>query len=350
MFTEHAVTRGSWRLEEVPPTITGLVRPLEIYRAHRSGSFIKFAWHGDRNTFCPPIWYDLAIGSGACGLGCRHCFLMLTFRSMRDPNRHVVYDNVDTYERAVRSWLLDPTRRRQHTLGLGIDCSDSLLYEGITGHARRLIPLFAQTETNPRGCKLILLTKSANTPYLAGLPTSNVAVTFSLNPEDIADKWEGKWSDGTRITPPIRTRLAAALEAQTMGFEVRFRIDPILPIGMWRAAYRAFFRDVVTLGISPTYITLGTYREKNAQLDFWRAAWGLPAAEWDPGELPLQQDGTHRHLPEADRITIYRTVNEAIEAAWARRSTTPAVELCKETHEVRNAVGFSCTARCNCLQ
>lgn len=349
-FTQHAVERGSWRLEKIPAEVVGLARPLEVYRAERMSELVKFDWHGDRNTFCPPMWYDLAIGSGACGLGCRHCFLMLTFRSMRDPRRHVVYENVDDYEHATRKWLIAPARRRQHTLGLGIDCSDSLLYEGITGHARRLIPLFANPATNPHGCKLILLTKSANTSYLEGLSTANVAATFSLNPEEIADKWEGKWDDGVRITPPIQRRLEAALHAQKLGFEVRFRIDPILPIGNWCQAYRTFFYQAADLGLTPTYITLGTYREKNSQLDFWRAAWGLPAAEWNPDDLMLVQDGTHRHLPETTRIVIYREINHLIRLAWAKSTTMPAVELCKETHQVRQAVGFSCTARCNCLQ
>jgi len=348
-FTEHAVTRGAWRLEVVSPEISGLVRPIEIYRATRTSDLVKFAWHGDRETFCPPIWYDLAIGSGACGLGCRHCFLMLTFRSMRDPRRHVVYENVDAHERAVRTWCAAPGRRRQHTLGLGIDCSDSLLYEGVTGHARTLIPLFADPAANPKGCKLILLTKSANTHYLDGLPTANIAVTFSLNPEEIADKWEGKWEDGVRITPPIRHRLEAALSAQELGFEVRFRIDPILPVDSWRKSYTTFFREAAGLGLHPTYITLGTYREKNAQLDAWRAAWGLPAAEWNPDQLMLSRDGTHRHLGEAVRVRIYRDVYRLIRRAWESTGEQPAVELCKETHQVRKAVGFSCTAQCNCL-
>ena len=74
----------------------------------------------------------------------------------------------------------EPTRRN---VGLGIDCSDSLLYEGVTGHARRMIPLFASEEINPHGCKLILLTKSKNVHYLEGLRTMNVLLTFSLNPQ-----------------------------------------------------------------------------------------------------------------------------------------------------------------------
>lgn len=149
-FVDRQVQQSKWCKETVPADVLGTSRPITIYRAPRRSNLIKFDWHGDKDTFCPPMWYDLAIGSGACGFACRRCFLMLTFRIMRDPWGPLIYDNVEDFEQATRHWLLASERRPQHTLGLGIDCSDSLLYEGVTGHARRLIPLFANPETNPQ--------------------------------------------------------------------------------------------------------------------------------------------------------------------------------------------------------
>ena len=346
-FVNEQIRKSIWREEIVPPAITGLPCSIIILRAARKTNLIKFDWHGNRETFCPPIWYDLAIGSGACGYGCRICFLVLTFRALRDPLRPVVYENVDDFEQEVRKWLLNPERRYQHTLGLGIDCADSLLYEGVTGFARRIIPLFSDEATNPTGNKLILLTKSANTHYLEGLPTENVAVTFSLNPEPIADLWEGKLQDGTRLTPHISSRLEACTEAQKMGFETRWRLDPILPADGWEENYREFLNEAVDAGCRPTYITLGTYREKNAQLGSWAKKWELPEMEWSPSDL--SKEGTHWHIGESERVRIYQSVNKMIERAFSRTTDRPAVELCKETHEVRRQVGFSCTAKCNCL-
>ncbi len=240
----------------------------------------------------------------------------------------------------MRKWLVDPGRRRQHTLGLGIDRSDSLLYEGVTHHAQNLIPMFADPDMNPNQNYLILLTKSKNVQYLEGLPTTNVAVTFSLNPEPIADLWEGKWPDTLeRITPSISDRFDACLRAQQMGFEVRWRIDPILYPPGWERDYEDFFREAKALGLNPRYVTLGTYREKNAQLDLWREKWGLPAAEWEPDELV--KVGTHYHVPADCRIKVYRTV-AAISRKYSR------VSLCKETHDVRKALQL-CNADCNCL-
>jgi DNA repair photolyase len=211
---------------------------------------------------------------------------------------------------------------------------------------RNLAPLFANEQANPQRNKLILLTKTANTYCLEEIRPAHrspVVVSFSLNPEPVADLWEGKWPDTyERITPPIARRLEAAKYAQDLGFEIRVRVDPILTPHGWEEAYATFFAEVKQMGISFTYWTLGTYREKNVQLDAWRERWGLPPMEWQPDEV--MQDGTHRHLPEEQRITIYRTVSAAIR----REFPHARVSLCKETHTVRKALAL-CNADCNCL-
>jgi len=146
-----------YRLQCIPAETTGTSRPIEICRARREKGSIVKPWPSrtDDKSYCPAHWADIAIGRGACGFRCRSCFLMLTHRTFCDHSRHVLYENVEDYEDVVRKELLKPGRN----LGLGIDCSDSLLYEGVTGHARRLIPLFANPQKNPYGRKLILLTR-----------------------------------------------------------------------------------------------------------------------------------------------------------------------------------------------
>jgi DNA repair photolyase len=346
-YIEKQLAEGNWRLETIPADIVGLSRPLSVFRAPRKTNIITHKWHGDRNTFCPPMWWDLAIGSGACGLGCRACFLMLTHRIKRDPWRHLLYDNVEDFAQTVEKWLLSADRRRQHTLGVGIDRSDSLLYEGVTGHVRRLAPLFGDPSKNPQSCKLVLLTKSRNTHYLGEIAPehrSNVVVSFSLNPEPVADLWEGKWPDGVRITPPVADRLEAAQLAQWLGYEVRVRIDPILTPPGWQAFYADFIAQVKSMRISFRYWTLGTYREKNTQLDAWRNRWGLPLMEWQPDNESLVHDGTHWHLPESQRIQIYQSVRDVIQKEFPQAR----VSSCKESHTVRSQLGL-CNADCNCL-
>ena len=337
------VDSGEWRLESVSADVLGLSRPLEIYRATRHTNLLKpWTSSDDAEAYCPAHWADLAIGRGACGLRCRACFLVMTHRLFCDPSRHVVYENVEDYLEAVRRWLQKPDRRN---VGLGIDCSNSLLYEGVTGHARRLIPLFASSETNPHACKLILLTKSVNVRYLEGLPTENVLATFSLNPEPVADLWEGKFDDGVRVTPSIASRLDASLCAQDLGFEVRWRVDPIMPIEKWEDIYAHFFNAASENGHRPTRITLGTYRETQTTLHTFARGWGLPRMEWEPAGL--EKDGMHYHMSVAKRIEIYKALAAAIAAAWRGRDKVPIVALCKEPRTIRQAVGLD-HDMCNC--
>ena len=334
---------GEWRLECISADVLGLARPLEVYRARRRSNFVK-PWPSTdtAEAYCPAHWADIAIGRGACGLRCRACFLVLTHRLFCDPSRHVLYENVADFELAVRKWLQKPSRAN---LGLGTDCSDSLLYEGVTGHARRLSPLFASTKANPRGSKLVLLTKSVNVRYLEGLPTRNVIVTFSLNPEHIADLWEGKFDDGVRVTPPIAARLEAALHAQELGFEVRWRIDPILTVDGWQDEYAGFFEEAALAGHRPLRVTLGTYRETQPSLSTFVEGWGLPPMEWQPPEL--EKDGMHYHVPEKRRVRIYQFMAAAIRDVWKPQSQPPIVALCKEPRSLRRRVGLDHDL-CNC--
>ena len=342
-FVREKIESGQWRLECLDPEVLGLSRPLEIFRARRKGNLIKPWTRTDSaRVYCPAHWADLAIGRGACGLRCRACFLVLTHRIFCDPSRHLLYENVGDYEKAVRRWLKRPNRR---SLGLGIDCSDSLLYEGVTGHARRLIPLMADEATNPHGVRLILLTKSTNAGYLAGLPTRNVVLTFSLNPSSIADLWEGKFPDGVRVTPAIEKRLEASRLGEERGFEVRWRVDPIFQVDTWQDVYRDFFRSAARQGHRPSRITLGTYRETQRALGTFVRGWGLPAPEWQP--QGLVKDGDHYHLPAEARARIYGFLASTIRQSWRPYGHEPIVALCKEPHAVRAAVGLD-HDQCNC--
>jgi DNA repair photolyase len=340
-WVQRQVKRGLWKLERISAALLGTPRDLEVYRASPAGPRISvFEAKAKAPDYCRECWADLRIGHGPCGLRCSACFLILTHRVKADPSRHVLYDNYADQEKAVRRWL----RRSEAppTLGLGIDSSDSLLYEGVTGTARRLIPLFADPQTNPNGRMLLLLTKSANVHYLKGLPTRNVVVSFSLNPQPVADIFEGKYPDDLRITPDISLRVAASEQARSMGFETRWRVDPIIPMEGWEDIYREWFREVS--GARPARITLGLYREMNKLLPVFARKWGLEAMQWQ-SPWSLVPDGRHRQLPREVRIRIYRIMKVFIEKAWGPRA--PVVSLCKERREVRQESGVN-NLRCNC--
>ncbi len=336
-WVDERVRREEWKEVPLSPHITGLDQEVSIFEGQRKSSFIKhfsLSKKERKETWCPPIWYDLAIGSGPCGLLCRSCFLILTHRIKRDPRRHLIYTNYDDMKREVKKWLM--TCPPHTTLGLGIDCSDSLLYDRYTGITRWIIPLFGNPKQNPNNAELVLLTKSANVDQLQDLPHNHkVIASFSLNPQPIADLWEG-------IAPPIDRRLEAGLKAQAWGYNYRWRLDPILTPPGWQAIYLDFFKATRKAGHRPSRITLGTYREKNTQLSLWAEKWGIPPMDWEPPDLVKQ--GSHYHLPHGRRKEIYAAIIPVIQNYFPESQ----VALCKETHTLRRELGV-CNAACNCL-
>ena len=342
-FVQEEVKKGNLRLERIPRDILGTPRDLEIYRAIRKTNLIvNWTNEAEDKAYCREYWADLKIGKGPCGYRCPDCFLTLTHRVKADPSRHILYENREDFIKAVIKWLLKPSLRQ--TLGLGTDCSDSLLYEGVTGYARALIPLFADPKTNPSHRHLLLLTKSANVDYLKGLPAKNVIVSFSLNPQEVADIFEGYFPDGLKITPSINTRIEASLKCERMGFETRWRIDPIIPIDNWQDTYRGFFEE--SSRCRPQRITLGIYRQMGPGLKEFSKKWGIQPMPWE-SPVPLEKDaGLHFQLPRGMRIDIYKEIKKMVEDVWAN-DERPELALCKEVSEVRSASGIT-SKHCNC--
>ena len=342
-YIQEQVRKGTLRLERISRDTIGTPRDLEIYRTTRKTNFIAdWVNTAQDKDYCCEYWADLKIGKGPCGYRCPDCFLILTHRVKADPSRHILYENRQSFITAATSWLLKPTHRK--SLGVGIDCSDSLLYEGVTGYARALIPLFADPQTNPFDRHLILLTKSANVHYLEGLPTRNTVVSFSLNPQKIADIFEGHYPDGLRITPSISTRVNASRTCEDMGFETRWRIDPIIPIDDWQDIYRKFFKQVATC--TPRRITLGIYRQMGPGLKTFSEKWGLVPMLWEPPFKLTRDIGLHYQLARSMRIKIYKELKNMIRETWPS-PVRPELSLCKEIGEVRKASGIT-SRHCNC--
>lgn len=130
-----------------------------------------------------------------------------------------------------------------------------------------------------------------------------------------------------------------------MGFEVRWRVDPIFLVAGWKNIYRRFFEAAAQQGHRPTRITLGTYREMQPTLLTFSRKWGLPPLEVERPELV--KDGDHYHLDTDRRVRIYRFLRRAIEQAWQGTGHQPIVALCKEPHSVRDATGMN-HDHCNC--
>jgi len=129
-----------------------------------------------------------------------------------------------------------------------------------------------------------------------------------------------------------------------MGFETRWRIDPIIPVEGWREIYMEFFQKASSS--APRRITLGIYRAMGKGLKKFSGKWGLQPMPWSPPNDMVKDRGAHYQLPRESRIEIYKEIKSMIKAVWPP-GKRPEIALCKETGEVREASGIM-SKRCNC--
>jgi DNA repair photolyase len=335
-YVDKMVQCGEWKPVTLPAEVVGLACPITIFEAKRKSNFItrlKMRSEDRATTYCPiEQWSDLRIGSGACGLLCKRCFLVLTHRIKRDPHRHVIYTNYEDFERAVDKYLKDPSQGMN--LGAGIDCSDSLLYDKYTKTTQWLIPKFGDQKTC-HAKMLVLLTKSVNVNQIVDLRHNRrVAVTFSLYPPEVAKVWE-------TLAPPVYDRVKASIKVQEAGYPTGWRLDPILAIEGFEKFYEGFLETARDMGAHPERITLGTYREFRLLKLWCEEKWGLPKLEYNP---EMEKDGDR--FREVDRFRILGSVIPLIKKImpWAK------IDVCKETHSVREALGFGKDhIVCNCI-
>ncbi|MEM3737564.1 MAG: hypothetical protein QXJ75_05725 [Candidatus Bathyarchaeia archaeon] len=278
----------------------------------RRGPFIRYFNKTPKGIICPHFWH-IAWANG-CPYHCSYCYLQGTFRGRVNP---VVYINFHDLLEEVDGWLsMEPPQM----LNTG-ELTDSL---AITDRVMvKLILRFARQKKH----KLLLLTKSDNVGNLLGLAHNNqTVVSFSINAPEVAEQYEAG-------APCVESRLEALARVAEAGYEVRVRVDPMIPIKGWAAAYRELAKRLTCLPISR--VTLGTIRyfpiaaEYAAKLGRNLEVFGL--AEERTADRRLR-------LRENLRIDMYRNIFNYFRCP---------VALCKETTSVFTALNPS--AKCNCI-
>lgn len=129
------------------------------------------------------------------------------------------------------------------------ELSDSLITED---KARPFSVFAADLFRTQSRHKLLLVTKSPRVGRtLDKGDSARMVVSFSVNAEKVADRWEK--------APPVKERIEAAKMPKDAGFEVRLRIDPMFPIEGWQEAYSALLEQIFTK-LTPDRITIGSLR------------------------------------------------------------------------------------------
>jgi spore photoproduct lyase len=276
----------------------------------------------DQDVVCPHF-LELKWAYG-CPYDCAWCYLKGTLRfSPKGPRPTVKdLDKVRTHTIAFFESTSEP-----ELLNTG-EIADSLMYEGGRhSFVNLILPLFEAQEKH----KILFLTKSDRVENLLATPSHRQAiVSFSVNAQPVSDRWELR-------APRVTSRIKAATELFRQGYEVRIRIDPLVPVEGWREAY-ARLLDEIFADFRPARITLGSLRGLQSTIN------NCPDRSWVAYLSDVSSWG--RRVDFGRRSEMFAFLVECLR----ERYDYHAIALCKETLGIWNALGMDFRRiQCNCI-
>ena len=200
----------------------------------------------DEDVLCPHF-LELA-WAGGCVYNCAWCYLKGTYRWRRNPSGAVppLFKDRALIERDLREFLNSGSS--PEILNTGELCDSLMTEQTSEPFSEFIIPKVLGSRH-----RLLFVTKGVHVEhFLKNEWQKNAILSWSINADPVAKQWE-------RGAPPVEERLKAAQSIMGAGYEVRIRIDPVVPILGWEESYRRFI-DQVFDHLWPERITLGTLR------------------------------------------------------------------------------------------
>lgn len=203
-----------------------------------------------RDIVCPHFW-ELKAWTG-CPFNCSYCYLQGTFRGANRKMPRMKEEKViEKYLEEFLRWTNGVDLIALLNAG---EVADSL---GVPAYVEKFLKITLPVLRKYPMHKVLFLTKGGtqHIKVLEKIPDemrSRFIISFSINPQVIVDKFE-------KGTASSVDRINAARGVQEMGFEVRIRIDPMIPVEGWVLYYEELTRELLDK-VKPSRITLGTLR------------------------------------------------------------------------------------------
>jgi len=281
-------------------------------------SIVSLFYKTGEDIVCPHFW-ELKAWTG-CPFDCSYCYLQGTFYgSERKKPRMKKEKDIVTYLKEFLTWA---DNNGLITLLNTGEVADSL---GVPDYVERFLKLALPILQEHPKHKILFLTKGGthHIRVLEKIPKEfrdRFIVSFSLNPEPVFNKFE-------KGTAHPRDRIEAAKKAQEMGFEVRIRIDPMIPVEGWVLYYGELIREMLE-NVRPSRITLGTLRALAKTRMFAKdKSWLRYVSEGSPWGLRIEKNL---------RIRMYELAIEILRELGFQGD----IALCKETLPVWKALSY----------
>jgi spore photoproduct lyase len=257
-----------------------------------------------------------------CPFDCAWCYLKGTFRFHPTKTKPVIKDYAKI-ELHTKRFLEDV--ETPEILNTG-EIADSLMGEGLsTPFSKFIITMFEKQSKH----KVLFVTKSDNIKHLLEInPHNQVVMSFSLNADEVAERWEG--------APSVDRRIESGRKLTEAGYEVRVRIDPMVPVPDWKKHYVELVEQIFT-NFTPSRITLGSLRGLQTTIN------GSTDKSWL--EYLKENSNWGKKVDFKTRRDMYATLIHFLKENYNYSD----IALCKETVAMWGSLGMDYKKiRCNC--
>lgn len=285
-------------------------RAILIPRKWLKNSYIAFFYKTPKSIVCPHFW--LLKPFIGCPYECSYCYLQGTFFGNKKP-RFKDMDNMVKTLKEFLSWSDSIGINLLLCVGELADCLAIPKWTEI--FLEKTIPIMEKYPGN----KLLFLSKAGKNNIYPLLNDKELKkfliVSFSLNPEAVVEKFE-------KGTACLKDRLEAMRILQEEGYNVRIRIDPMIPIENWMVHYSELIKTIFNdFKLKPERITIGSLRGLKKTMYYAKdKSWisYLDEREKTGWGLKIQKDL---------RTSLYSIVLEEIR----KQGFNGQLALCKET-------------------
>jgi len=278
------------------------------------------------NDVICPHFLELKWAYG-CPYRCAWCYLQGTLRFLPTKTKPVIKD-YKKIESHLNSFFEETVNNRYvpELLNSG-EIADSLMWENNGSPFSKFIGTLFNSQKKH---KVLFLSKSDNIDNLLKLDSDRIVPSFTLNANSIASKWE-------RGAPDIKRRINAAKKLDVHGYQVRIRIDPIVPIENWKNEYVKLINDIFSQ-FRPKRMTLGSLRGLTSTIN------NAPDKSWC--EYLSEYSSWGKKIDSKIRHEMYQYIINYLKETFGYND----VALCKETIEMWKRLSMEYTAmRCNCI-
>jgi spore photoproduct lyase len=259
-----------------------------------------------------------------CPFDCSWCYLKGTFRFRPEGIKPVVKD-LEKVKLHVQTFLDEV--EEPEILNTG-EIADSLMMEnGVNAFSKLIIPLFESQNRH----KVLFVTKSNNIKNLLEIELHRQAIiSFTLNAFPVAELWEKR-------APSVINRIDAAHSLAKKGYEIRLRIDPLVPIDDWENHYMSLI-DKIFSKFVPERITFGSLRGLQSTIN------GTKDTSWV--HYLKETSNWGKKIDFTTRLKMYSSIIGYLNKKYKYDKTA----LCKETKAMWQKLEMDYkTIKCNCV-